>query len=385
MEYHALQNHISTLHSLRREKDNPNLDQTWRARKEIAFSQAHDVLAQMVQSDSATAALFAKVRSLHLDHNIDARWTTEDDYELEMYRLALNDFSRESEAKRDQKKQFKPQTRIMVRRIWIVGVICCFIIGLMWLSAEPIVKKIFDMEFSKHVIVPPSNSKATPPTQSRVESAPELENSLDLEPVYVTIGALFSGLALLGIIIAIFFQLDAAKTMHDQVDVLRDQSETLNRQSRRLSDQVSLISKQTNAISQTLAGNLMNRLYEIDKMIMSYPTEFAFFIDQTQRTTSYFYDKSIERDATYYRVKAIVYFHIDFFDEILACGAKASDSGVSNALEIEAWHRYILQRMTHALIKEVLKREQQSWGEELKTFLEKHKHALEKPCDPDHW
>ena len=104
------------------------------------------------------------------------------------------------------------------------------------------------------------------------------------------------------------------------------------------------------------AAKLMDRLYELDKLILQYPEVMAAFMKETQRKDAFFYEPEaiVPRDPMYFRLKAFTYYWLNYFEEIYLA---LQDKSVSKQIEGEGWLDYIQQKMRHPLLREVFDRE----------------------------
>lgn len=131
------------------------------------------------------------------------------------------------------------------------------------------------------------------------------------------------------------------------------------------------------------ASKLMDRMYELDKLVLQYPDEFAAFMAEAGRKTPYFGDITVKRDKCYFRLKSIVYFHLNAFEEIYLA---TLDPQLNIQFEGEHWHSYILGRMRHPLLKEVLNREgYRIYKGKFADFIARNADEIARPCDPDAW
>lgn len=144
-----------------------------------------------------------------------------------------------------------------------------------------------------------------------------------------------------------------------------------------------LLNRQVNPLA--VSAKLMDRLYELNRLVLQYPEEFAVFIGHANRATPYFYaaPSEIPRDRAYYRVRAFTYFHLDFFEEIfLASKSRA----IRRSFDSENWFEYIDQRMRHRLLQEIFKREAgRSYKGEFSAYVNSKWPEYQQRSDPDAW
>jgi hypothetical protein len=105
-----------------------------------------------------------------------------------------------------------------------------------------------------------------------------------------------------------------------------------------------------------LAAKLMDRLYDLDKMIIASPEVFATFVQLANHPTDdYFAAKrpgttETEKQKTYYKLKAFAYFYVNLFDEIFAAYGGRPDGDNT----WDAWRNYMFARLKHPLVRELV-------------------------------
>lgn len=133
------------------------------------------------------------------------------------------------------------------------------------------------------------------------------------------------------------------------------------------------------------AAKLMDRMYELNKLVLQYPAEFAAFMKEATRKDAYFYapESVVARDATYFRLKSFAYFHLDFFEEVYLA---IQDKSVSEQFEGEQWMDYILQKMRHPLLREVFHQEaDRIYKGAFADYIRSKANEISQPCDPMTW
>jgi hypothetical protein len=143
------------------------------------------------------------------------------------------------------------------------------------------------------------------------------------------------------------------------------------------------LNRRVNPLSVT--AKLMDRLYELNRLALQYPKEFAAFLDEANRTTPYFYGPASDASAreTLVRVRSIAYFHLDFFDEIFLASKSRL---VKRTFEGENWLRYIDQRMRHRLLQELFEHEGGKVYQGAFAGYVRSKWAeYQQPCDVGSW
>lgn len=133
------------------------------------------------------------------------------------------------------------------------------------------------------------------------------------------------------------------------------------------------------------AAKLMDRLYELDKLILQYPEVMAVFMQQTKRTDAFFYapETVVPRDAMYFRLKAFTYFWMNFVEEVFLA---LQDKAVSDQIEGEGWLDYIVQKMRHPLLREVFDREaDRIYKGKFADYIRSKSAEINQPCDSATW
>ena len=102
---------------------------------------------------------------------------------------------------------------------------------------------------------------------------------------------------------------------------------------------------------QSLAAKFMDRIYELDKLILANGEKFATFGAATSWKDTVF-GPANERTSKYYETQAIVYFYLNLFDEIHAALGRFH---VLESSQWLAWKSYIFQRVSHPLLKEEIR------------------------------
>ncbi|OOG51786.1 hypothetical protein [Polaromonas sp. C04] len=132
------------------------------------------------------------------------------------------------------------------------------------------------------------------------------------------------------------------------------------------------------------SGKLWDRVYELDKLVLSYPELFARFMAEVHRTSPYFYaDPSVvPRTKDFYQLKALVYFHLNVFEEIFLTTSRSG--WIARQFEQEGWDEYIFRKMRHPLLREVFDREaKQIYPGKFRDFVQRNHHQIEETPDPN--
>ncbi|GEM_PF-2811414 len=148
---------------------------------------------------------------------------------------------------------------------------------------------------------------------------------------------------------------------------------------------------------QSLSSKLTDRLYELDKLIMSNAKSFAKFVKQSgRRRTDYFFSPRTPKTEEYHQLKAFAYYYLNLFDEIF--DAYGSQWRLADDVW-RAWQHYIFDRLKHPLIKELVFKEcglemirgklvrkgngSSVFTEGFINFLLKNQDRWKGPCAPD--
>jgi len=136
-------------------------------------------------------------------------------------------------------------------------------------------------------------------------------------------------------------------------------------------------------LALTPSAKLWDRVYELDKLVLTYPEPFSRFMEQVSRTSAFFYADSsiVPRDAQYYQLKAIVYFYLDVFEEIYLTTERSRV--IAKQFEQEGWNKYIFRKMRHPLVREIFDKEaDQIYSGKFNKFICKNRAEIEQPADP---
>jgi hypothetical protein len=143
----------------------------------------------------------------------------------------------------------------------------------------------------------------------------------------------------------------------------------------------------TYALSRNLlplgpSGKLWDRVYELDKLVLTYPKVFTSFMSEVSRTLPFFYADPalVPRNEDYYQLKALVYFHLNVFEEIVLTTSRSG--WIAKQFERHGWDEYIVRKMRHPLMREVFDREaSQIYDGQFRLFIEKNRARIEQPAD----
>jgi hypothetical protein len=132
----------------------------------------------------------------------------------------------------------------------------------------------------------------------------------------------------------------------------------------------------------TPSAKLWDRVYELDKLVLAYPKPFARFMQEVARPNAFFYADSttVPRNDEYYQLKAMVYFHLNVFEEIYL--TTESSKAIAKQFEREGWDEYIFRKMRHPLVREVFDREaDQIFTGKFRDFIRANRQRIEGPAD----
>lgn len=106
---------------------------------------------------------------------------------------------------------------------------------------------------------------------------------------------------------------------------------------------------------RSLASKLMDRLYDLDKLILSNPKQYYLFTEQWNRSTLDYFATDYPQKGVcpddYFKIKGIVYFYLNLFDEIF--NTYGNSFAVDTQLIWASWQNWIFERLKHPLIKEL--------------------------------
>lgn len=132
-------------------------------------------------------------------------------------------------------------------------------------------------------------------------------------------------------------------------------------------------------------AKLMDRLYELDKLILQYPEVMAVFIKEAKRTDAFFYapESVVPRDVMYVKLKAFAYFILNWHEEIFLI---LQHKSYSAEIQGQLWLDCIIQRMSHPLLREVFNKEaDRIYTTKFANYIRSRAKEIHQPCDPDIW
>ena len=145
-------------------------------------------------------------------------------------------------------------------------------------------------------------------------------------------------------------------------------------------------------IGQSIARTnaVVNRLIEIDRLIIDCPETQRYLSETARHGEAYFRDEARLKEDLFYKAKTLVYMHLNTFDEILSLSARkqgfAPLLGPGVLIEIADWGQFILVKLRHPLYRSILNHEQAIFGEALRDYWRVHKAEVEAAAvDPFVW
>ncbi|MGB0175720.1 MAG: hypothetical protein ACPF9D_01050 [Owenweeksia sp.] len=149
--------------------------------------------------------------------------------------------------------------------------------------------------------------------------------------------------------------------------------------------ETSIIRKETTRQAiLTPSAKLWDRQNDLDRLVFSSPEVAQMFMQMANRSQPFFTASADEvpRDRLYCQLKAFVYLHLNFFEEVYLTTSNSVD--VANQFEREDWDDFIFQYMRHALLREVYNAEKdRAYTGEFVRYLSKNKDKWEGEADID--
>ena len=110
---------------------------------------------------------------------------------------------------------------------------------------------------------------------------------------------------------------------------------------------------------------LYERLYEFDRALIQYP-DLQVQLDALGDTADPYF--SIPLSAKDVKLKSFIYWHLNFFDEIML--TVRGDRRLEEVTEFHDWKDFILKKMRHPLFREVYEEDKKIFGDKLRRFLD---------------
>jgi hypothetical protein len=135
---------------------------------------------------------------------------------------------------------------------------------------------------------------------------------------------------------------------------------------------------------------IMNRLLEVDELIIAHPDIQKYLSQNAARGEEYFRSQTVLAEDIFYKAKTKVYRQLNSFDELLSISSQTSGRWLflkpPGVIEISDWEKYIMEKLHHPLYRSILNHEQHIFGAALRNFWNKNKKTIEStPADPFIW
>lgn len=126
-------------------------------------------------------------------------------------------------------------------------------------------------------------------------------------------------------------------------------------------------------LARTQVGNtIYSRMFEIDQLIINNAEQWHELIQQSNRTykkaepTTHFFDPNHEDAVNRLKIKAIIYFQLNFYDELFV--SIAENPKFCEEFEFDDWQEYMKRRIVHPLVREVLEEDLEIFGKKFVAF-----------------
>src|SRR6202011_1583095 len=114
------------------------------------------------------------------------------------------------------------------------------------------------------------------------------------------------------------------------------------------------------------------QLFEFDKLLIMHP-ELQLQIENLRNGPAPL--ANAPKDEKFVMVKAFLYMHLNFFDEIISTYKKRAKDG--GTVEYEDWANYIIEKLKHPAYKEIMHAEPEIFGAELRAFVADNKTKID--------
>jgi hypothetical protein len=144
------------------------------------------------------------------------------------------------------------------------------------------------------------------------------------------------------------------------------------------------------AQSVALSGALSARLLEYERINLENPDIQKFLSQNAGQEEAYFHSDERLREDIFYKAKALVYMHLNLFDEILSMPSNRSRIGFliepAPVVEKSDWLEYMKERLRHPFYRSILNHEMHTFGTSFRDFWAKNRAAVEsKPASRFIW
>ena len=152
---------------------------------------------------------------------------------------------------------------------------------------------------------------------------------------------------------------------------------------------VMLFVRDRNSASAERSSTLIKRIHEIDQVIIEHPDIQKYLSLTLTREEGYFRTPEVLQDDAFYKAKALVYWHLNLFDEILSI-ATTFNSGLAiltpQVVELSDWETYIKHRFKQPLYRSLWNNENEIFGSALRVFWFANKTSIDAASvDPYTW
>jgi hypothetical protein len=120
---------------------------------------------------------------------------------------------------------------------------------------------------------------------------------------------------------------------------------------------------------------LYERLYDFDKLVIQYPELQDRLLKNLTASGPSILGKVLSLDDI--KLKAFVYMHLNFFDEISL--TIYTRRRLRNVAEFDDWKDYIIKKMRHPLFKQIYDEYPDIWGASFRNFVQDNSNALNEP------
>jgi len=148
-----------------------------------------------------------------------------------------------------------------------------------------------------------------------------------------------------------------------------------------------IASNQEQLMRTQIGNSVTDRMLEIDRMILEHPGVWKRLMDETRRVYSkadastHYFDPAHSDAEARLRVKAIVYYQLNFFDELFV--SISQNARLSKEFEFDDWQTYMRKRLLHPLFREVLEESPDIFGRMLVDFANRvWKQPPTEPLEP---
>ena len=121
------------------------------------------------------------------------------------------------------------------------------------------------------------------------------------------------------------------------------------------------------------ANKLYDRLYELDKIIISNPKIEKWIYDNESSQSRRSFD-NVDKDEMFFSALGYIYFYLNLFEEVVATAY--GDKTTETQIQFSSWQIYILKTLKRPFFWEVFKGEDSGCWMNLQRFLDDHKAAL---------